>query len=92
MFLTFVLFLDKKAIIWGRTDCCRERLTGAILEFLDSNGTPKESRVISLGSEGSPRYEIFEFEGIPDIWTAQVRIEGFGIVQLAELQLEGLQN
>ena len=46
-----------KIIIWNRTDCCQDRIIGAILEVFDSSGTIVHSETITTSEDTY----IFEF-------------------------------
>jgi prepilin-type N-terminal cleavage/methylation domain-containing protein len=68
-----------KIVVWRRTDCCLERIAGALVEVIDASGTVVHSQ--NLGSFSSGNNETIEF--------CPVEIPGYdpesGFPELADL-------
>lgn len=74
-----------RVVVWNRTDCCSTRLSNFYVELLDEAG-----EVIDLQfSSSSPNpSQTFNFS-TGGVFNVRVRLEGFEILSLAEVQVYG---
>jgi hypothetical protein len=70
--------------IWNRTDCCSDRLAGAVVELLDGSNNVVASH--TLASSSIPTSQDVSFGGTSAA-AVRVRLPGGGYLSLAEVQV-----